>query len=133
MKKSEVPQDKSPISEHGSNELLYAVDENGKMTTVKSSGWEAKSSVQYQNLDVLNQRTQEAKQKALLGEWSPIVYYMELHKMDWQTLAAYMNKWIFLIKRHQKPAVFKKLNEKTMAKYAEVFGISVNELKNFKG
>lgn len=132
MKKNEVPQDESPISKKGSTELVYAVDENGKMTEVQSKGWDPKSEVQYYNLEALNQRAADAREKVLQGEWSPIVYYMELHKMDWQTLAAYMNKWTFLVKRHKKPAVFKKLDKETLQKYAEIFQISVEELKNLK-
>ncbi|HLW62146.1 MAG TPA: hypothetical protein VKY33_01980 [Flavobacterium sp.] len=133
MKKNEVPQDESPISKHGSNELVYAVDENGKMTAVQSKGWKPKSDIQYQNLEHLNQLAEEAKQLVLQGKYSPVVYYMEVHKMDWQTLAAYLNKWTFLVKRHQKPSVFKRLSEKTLQKYAAVFEISVDDLKNFKG
>ena len=133
MKKNDVPQDESPISKHGSNELVYAVDENGKMTAVQSKGWKPKSEIQYQNLEHLNQLTEQARQNVLQGKCSPIVYYMELHKMDWQTLAAYMKSWTFLIKRHKKPSVFKKLSEKTLQKYADIFEISVDNLKNFKG
>ncbi|MBS7321493.1 MAG: hypothetical protein KIG55_07875 [Myroides sp.] len=132
MKKQDVPQDESPISKHGSNEILYAVDENGKMAPVQSVGWEPKSVVQYQTIETLNQRIEDAKDLVKAGKASPIVYYMELHKMDWATLAAYMNKWTFFVKRHQKPAVFKKLSDVTLQKYAAIFDITVDELKNFK-
>lgn len=50
--------------------------------------------------------------------------------MDWSILADYMNSWQFLIKRHAKPSVFKKLSQKTLQKYADIFQISVEELKN---
>lgn len=133
MKKSEVPQDESPISKHGSNELLYAVDEDGKLKPMQSIGWEAKTAVQNQNIENLNQRVIDAMQAVKEGNSSPILYFMELNKMDWSTLAAYMGSWVFLIKRHQKPKVFQKLSHKTLTKYAETFGITVDELKNFKG
>jgi len=133
MKKNEVPQDESPISKHGSNELLYALDDDGKIKPVQSIGWEVKSVVQYQNLESLNQRVLDALQQVKEGKSSPILYFMELNKMDWNTLAAYMGSWVFWIKRHQKPKVFQKLNNKVLSKYAETFGITVEELKNFKG
>ena len=133
MKKEDVPQDESPISKHGSNEIVYAVDENGKMAPVQSVGWEPKSIVQYQTIETLNQRVEDAKARVQANEVSAIVYYMELHKMDWPTLAAYMNKWTFFVKRHQKPSVFKNLSTATLEKYASIFGITVDELKNFKG
>ena len=133
MKKQDVPQDESPISKHGSNEIVYAVDENGKMTPVQSVGWEPKSIVQYQTIETLNQRVEDAKARVQANEVSAIVYYMELHKMDWPTLAAYMNKWTFFVKRKKKPSVFKNLSTATLEKYASIFGITVDELKNFKG
>lgn len=132
MKKTEVPQDQSPISKHGSNEIVYAVGDDGKMTPVQSIGWEPKTIVQYQTLETLNQRTLDALKEVQSGISSPIVYYMELHKMDWPTLAAYMGIWTFLIKRHKKPSVFKKLKTETLQKYADTFDITVDELLNIK-
>jgi len=54
---------------------------------------------------------------------------MELHKMDIPVLAGYVGLWQWRVKRHFKPAVFKKLKEKTLQKYADVFEISLSELK----
>ena len=133
MKKSEVPQDDSPLKNIKSNELVYALDDDGKFVSVQSTGWEAKSIVQYENLDVLDQRIQQALNDVKAGKVSPIVYFMELNRMDWQTLAAYMGKWTFLVKRHSKPSVFQSLSVKVLEKYAQTFGITVAELQNFKG
>lgn len=133
MKKSEVPQDDSPLKNIKSNELVYALDDDGKFVSVQSTGWEAKSIVQYENLDVLDQRIQQALNDVKAGKVSPIVYFMELNRMDWQTLAAYMGKWTFLVKRHSKPSVFQSLSAKVLEKYAQTFGITAVELQNFKG
>ena len=73
------------------------------------------------------------KQNIKSGNASPIVYFMELHKMDWTTLADYVGMWKWRIKRHAKPSVFKKLNNTILQKYADTFQISVEELKNYKG
>ena len=48
--------------------------------------------------------------------------------MDWAVLADAMHRLQLVIKRHAKPSVFKKLSTKTLQKYAEVFGITVEEL-----
>lgn len=133
MKKNEVPQDDSPLKSKNINEMVYAVDDDGKFVSVQSTGWEAKTVVQQENLEVLDQRIQQALNDVKAGNVSPIVYFMELNRMDWQTLAAYMGKFTFFIKRHGKPNVFKNLNTKTLQKYADVFGISLNDLQNFKG
>ena len=133
MKKNEVPQDDSPLKSKNINEMVYAVDDDGKFVSVQSTGWEAKTVVQQENLEVLDQRIQQALNDVKAGNVSPIVYFMELNRMDWQTLAAYMDKFTFFVKRHGKPNVFKNLNTKTLQKYADVFGISLNDLQNFKG
>ena len=133
MKKSEVPQDQSSLKDKNYKELYYAVDEDGKFTTELSTGWEPKTIVQEYNLNHLKEIIEEAKNKVKNGESSPIEYFMELNRMDWAVLADYMNKWVWQIKRHRNPNVFKNLSNKTLNKYAETFGISVKELKSFTG
>ncbi len=130
MKKSEVPQDKSNLESANFKELCYAVDENGEYTTENSSGWEPKTVALNNAIDAINERINDAKNRVLAGETSPIEYYMELHKMDVGILASYVGLWQWRVKRHFKPSVFKKLSTKTLNKYAEVFDISVEELQN---
>ena len=57
---------------------------------------------------------------------------MELNKMDLSILSSYVGIWKWKVKRHFKPAVFQKLSDKTLAKYAEVFEISIEGLKKIK-
>jgi hypothetical protein len=133
MKKSEVPQDNGRVFEKGSRELYYAVDDDGQYTTQLSTGWDAKTVVQDQTMLALQERIDKAQQDVRKGEVSPIVYFMELRRMDWQLLADYTGFWKWRVKRHAKQAVFKKLNDRTLAKYADTFDISVEELKNYKG
>lgn len=133
MKKNEVPQDDSPLKKHKSNELMYAVDDDGTFVSVQSTGWEPKTVIQNQNLEVLEQSIQQALADAKAGKISPVVYYMERNRMDWQTLAAYLGKWTFFVKRHAKPSVFKKLSTKTLQKYADIFEITIDDFINLKG
>lgn len=133
MKKSEVPQDKSSLTDKNVKELYYAVDEDGKYTTELSSGWEPKTIVQEKTFELINERIETAREEVRNGISSPIVYFMELNKMDWGILSDYMEMWKWRIKRHAKPKVFQRLNDKTIQKYAQTFGITVAELKRFKG
>jgi len=55
-----------------------------------------------------------------------------LRLMDPPTLAAYTGFWKWQVMRHMKPAAFKTLSDKKLLKYAEVFEISVEDLKNMK-
>jgi len=129
MKKEEVPQDKSNLASANIREMVYAVDKDGNYTTSLSSGWDPKTIALDNAIKVIEERISIAKEKVLKGETSPIEYYMELHKMDIPVLAGYVGLWQWRVKRHFKPAVFKKLKEKTLQKYADVFEISLSELK----
>lgn len=130
MRKEEVPQDKSNLESANIREMVYAVDENGNYTTTLSSGWDPKTIALDNAIKVIEERIAIAKEKVLKNETSPIEYYMELHKMDIPVLASYVGLWQWRVKRHFKPSVFKKLNEKTLQKYADVFEISIQELKH---
>ena len=126
MKESELPQEKGALRDL--TELCYVTDDEGNYTTLSSSGWEVKSIALEASLSRLQEQIDQAKADVLAGRKSPIVYYMLLNRMDWAVLADAMRRWQWVIKRHAKPSVFKKLSTKTLQKYAEVFGITVEEL-----
>ncbi|MDX1279160.1 hypothetical protein [Oceanihabitans sediminis] len=132
MKKSEVPQDKSNLESANLRELCYAVDENGEYTTAHTTGWDPKTIALNNAIEEINQRVEEAKNRVLNNQTSPIEYYMELHKMDLPILASYVGLWKWRVKRHFKPKVFNKLSNKLLQKYADVFEISIDQLKNIE-
>lgn len=132
MKKEEVPQDQSNLSKSSIKELIYATDEQGNYITSLSSGWEPKTIALTNSLEEINERIAIAKEQVTKGEASPIYYFMELNKMDIGILSSYVGIWKWRVKRHFKPNIFKKLNDKVLQKYATAFEISVSELRNFK-
>lgn len=132
MKKSEVPQDKSNLESANLRELCYAVDENGEYLTEHTTGWDPKTIALNNALDEIKERIDDAKQRVIDNISSPIEYYMELHKMDLSVLASYVGMWKWRVKRHFKPRVFEKLNAKVLQKYAEVFDITIDELKTIE-
>nr|WP_252737064.1 hypothetical protein [Zobellia galactanivorans] len=111
-------------------ELTYAVDENGEYTTALSSGWDPKTIALNNAIKEIEERVAKAKERVQNNETSPIEYYMELHKMDLPILSSYVGLWQWRVKRHFKPKIFKKLSQKTLQKYADVFEISIEELKH---
>ncbi len=132
MKKSEVPQDSSSLESANIREMYYAVDENGEYTTELSTGWDPKKIALDNAIQDIKERTEAARQKVLKNETSPVEYYMELNKMDIGILASYVGMWAWRVKRHFKPSVFKKLSAKTYQKYADVFDITVEQLKHIE-
>lgn len=133
MKANQVPQDNSSLSKKSLKELCYAVDEDGKYTTALSSGWEPKTVALDGSMQLIQQRVEQARQMVAQGQVSPIAFFMEKSKMDLSILASYVSMWKWRVKRHFKPKVFAKLSNRILKKYADVFDISVEELKNFKG
>ncbi len=132
MKKEDVPQDNSSLSKSNLKEVVYATDKDGKYEAALSSGWEAKTIVLNESLDLIEEQLKETIQKIKSGQLSPIAYYMELQRMDIAILSSYVGYWQWRVKKHLKASTFNKLKEKTLLKYAEVFEISVTELKNPK-
>lgn len=112
-----------------SRELLYYYDPQGKYEKKVQFMGDTVKVVAQQCWDVFNERIEEAKQKVLAGKVSPIVYYMEKNIADPSTVSKMAGISLWRVKRHFKPNVFKRLNEKILKKYAEAFRISVEQLK----
>ena len=128
MKKEDVPQDLSSLGKL-TTEICYATDESGKYTTQQSRGWDVKIGALDVTWENVEKRMKEATEKMEKGEVSPLLYFMEKNVMDLAILSDYTGFWKWRIRRHLKPAVFSKLSDKALQKYAEVFSSTVEELK----
>ena len=131
MKKKETPQDLGALGKI-TKELCYVVDDSGHYTTDLSNGWEVKSNALDAAWKDIEERVRLAREKVLNNQASPLLYFMELKLMDLPILAAYTGYWKWQIKRHLKPDVFAKLSDRRMRRYAEVFEVSLEDLKNWK-
>jgi len=130
MKKNEVPQDDANMFEGKLKEPCYVVDEEGKYTTVKSVGWEAKNVVMQQAWDAVHEKVEEVRKRVEKGELSPVAYYMEKQVMDLSVLKGYTGFCKWKIKRHFKMKHFLKLKDHQLQKYADAFDLDVQTLKN---
>jgi hypothetical protein len=128
MKKEDIPQDPGALAK-ATKEVCYAVDKSGKYTTELSVGWDVKARALDLAWEDIAQRTSDAREKVLNKQASPILYFIELRLMDIPIVAAYTGFWKWQVKRHLNPAVFNKLSEKKLKKYAEIFEVSVEDLK----
>lgn len=128
MKKNDIPQDPSALDKF-TKEVCYAVDESGKYVVGLSRGWQVKADALGITWEEARERTADAYQKVISGKASPILFYMELHLMDVPIVAAYTGFWQWTVKRHLRPGVFKNLSDKKLSRYAEVFDISIEDLK----
>jgi hypothetical protein len=132
MKISEVPQDDVKTMQ-GAKKALYAVDDRGEYTRTATRGWKAEEIVLTQVIDDFEAKARQAAARLRRGETSPIEYFMNKKWMDPLTLAQAMGLYRWQVRRHFKPAVFKKMDGKTLAEYSRLFGVTVERLTNFSG
>lgn len=130
MKAKEVPQDDENLLEGKFKDPIYTLDENGNYTTSYSVGWEVKNAVLKNAWGVINEKMEQARQDVLNGKASPILYYMEKNIMDTSLLAKYTGFWRWRVKKHLKPKGFNNLAEEELKKYAYIFDLTVEELKD---
>ena len=128
MKIEDTPQDNGMIGDHG-HEICYAVDKDGRYTLSPSLGWEVKNIVNDQAWVLIIEETRKAHEQVQQGKRSPLAYHQAKNQMDNSLLAHYMDMARWRVRRHLKPAVFRKLSQKVLQKYADVFDISLDELK----
>jgi hypothetical protein len=131
MKVKEVPQDGRQT--FGDTTLIeYAVDENGKIVPVQSSGWEVRVQAMDNLATMFDEWAAEARERVKNNQSSPIEYFMFHFGLDLPTLAQQMGLSQRMIKKHMKPEVFEKLDDKTLEQYASLFQIDAATIKNFK-
>jgi hypothetical protein len=111
-------------------ELSYSYLENGKFEQKVGYHDEADRLILQQAWDLFQERIEDARKRVRAGEVSPVVYYMEKNLLDPLNLSMMAGISLWRVKWHLKPGVFKRLNEKTLQKYAEAFNITVEQLKN---
>lgn len=111
-------------------ELFYHFDKEKGFTKAADYQTDSNQVIIKQSWDAAEQRLNEVRQKVEAGILSPVSYYMEKRLLEVPMLAAYMEIGAWRVKRHLKPKVFKKLSKTTLKKYADIFGISVEELTN---
>jgi hypothetical protein len=129
MKKDDIPQDTSSLGKI-TREVCYATDADGKYITGLSKGWEVKANALDAAWQDIEKRMAAAREKVAKNEASPLLFFMEKGLMDISILAGYTGFWKWQIRQHLKTAVFNKLSEKKLKRYAEVFNITPQELKS---
>lgn len=128
MKIDEVPQDRGMIT-GDRREVCYAVDEEGRYTMTGSAGWEPKNIANRQAWDRIDTAAAAALEKVHAGAASPLAYHMARHQMSVGLLAKYAGIGRLKVWMHLKPGPFRRLRIDLLQRYAEVFDMSVTELK----
>jgi hypothetical protein len=126
MKKQDVPQDQAILEQW--HEMSYATDEEGRYVLAPCAGWEPANIANQQAWEVIGEQVRQVEDRVRAGKLSPLAYFMVRNQMEVKLLAKYVGLPGWQVKRHLKPAVFKKLKVSTLVEYAKVFGVTVHQL-----
>lgn len=127
MKESEVPQDHSRAFE-GQKKAIYATDTNGRYAISASSGWEAEEIVLDQAIAHFEQQASDALERVRNGQAASLEYHMYDQRMDLTLLAQSAGVFKWRVRRHLRPAVFARLNNKMLQRYADALGLKIQQL-----
>lgn len=129
MKQSDVPQDQ--ISYYGDGrKAMYAVDEAGNYGAVASSGWKTEEVVTGDAVAEYQRMADDALERVRAGVSAPLEYHMYALRMDVPMLAETARTWQWRVRRHLRPSIFSRLNEKWLRRYADALGLNIEQLKS---
>ena len=124
-------QQKDDLFYRNNRELFYSFDPEQKCYIRKVDfQYQANQVIIKQGWDVLEERIDDFKKRVEKGELSPLAYYMEKDQMEIAMLSAYSGFRKWRVKRHLKPKHFSKLTPEVLKKYASVFNVTIDQLKN---
>ena len=132
MNKEQVPQDEENLNEGKLAKLYYATDDKGHYVKVNSIGWEPETVAMQQAWDVVNSEVEDAREKVIKGQASPLLYYLKKNIMTTSLVASYVGTLSLIVRLHCRPFFFKRLSKKTLEKYAFTFRITVVELTDIE-
>jgi len=92
--------------------------------------WEEKLDASKVAIAERAEKLEAIRRQVLDGQLSPIAYQAQKRMFDLKRLSAYTGISKRHIKKHLKPEKFRQLDEKTLAKYAEAFDITIEEINN---
>jgi len=129
MKQEEVPQENNKTLS-GIKKAIYATDTKGNYVAIASDGWEVEEIVTSQAVEEFERLAKDALLKVQNKEISPLAYHMVKNRMDLALLAQTTGFFKWTIKRDFKVEKFATMSEKRALIYAEVMGITVDELRS---
>lgn len=113
----------------GHKRAMYARDADGRIVIVASAGGEVDETVTLQALDYIREQTEAARKRVEAGETSPLEYWMYAQRLDLPQMSQVTGFWQWRIRRHFQPQRFANLSGAILQRYADVMGISVEQLR----
>ncbi len=126
MLKKNVPQDGGILDRW--HEISYAIDYEGRYVLAPSVGWEPANIANKQAWELISKQVADVIKRVQAQELSPLAYYMVKNQMDTDLLAKYVRLSRWRVRRHLKPAVFRRLKVSILERYAKIFNVSAEQL-----
>ena len=126
MRRKDVPQDQGLFGEW--KEVSYAVDDDGRYVLVRSAGWEPANIANHTAWESIDTEVGAVLEQVRAGKRSPLAYQMARHQMDPGLLAGYAGLFRWQVRRHMKPAAFRRISPALAGRYAAIFRITRQEL-----
>ena len=126
MRRKDVPQDQGLFGEW--KEVSYAVDDDGQYVLVTSAGWDPANIANHMAWESIDAEAGAVLAQVRAGKRSPLAYHMARHQMDPGMLAGYAGLFRWQVRRHMKPAAFRRISPALADRYAAIFRITREEL-----
>ena len=126
MLKKNVPQDGGILDRW--HEISYAIDDDGRYVLAPSVGWKPANIANKQAWELISKQVADVIKRIQAQELSPLAYYMVKNQMDTDLLAKYVRLSRWRVRRHLKPAVFRRLKVSILERYAKIFNVSAEQL-----
>jgi hypothetical protein len=128
MDNQDYPSDESITN--GVKTVSYSVNNEGEYALVSGPGWQPMNVVNRQAWLEIEKSIVASKEKIGSGRVSCLHYYMTANQMDIGLLARYTNQSRLQVRLHLIPLFYKRLRPKNLLKYANLFQVSPDDLKN---
>jgi len=125
MNVRDVPQD--PQSYVPKGYIRYAVDDAGRYQTVHSIGSKEQTLANNLFWEHVEKKIASTAEEVRVGKASPLAFFMALKMIERGLLARYVGFSAWRVGRHLKPRVFKRLDPSILKRYADFFGVPMDE------
>ena len=127
MREEDVPQDESFYDGH--LRACYAVDRQGRYVLARSRGWQVETIATAEALADLEERIESVRLEVLAGRLSPLAFHMAVRQLTPDLLAGGVGIYRWRVRRHMRPAVFGRLPESLIRRYAEYLDVNLDQIR----
>jgi hypothetical protein len=108
------------------------VDASGHCQGAQSDGWEPEAFATQLAVAELHEQEVAAQVAWQRGELSPLKCLMYRYRLDEPALGQITGLWQWRIRRHFRPAVYQKHSAAILGRYAEAFGLPIEQLTAYQ-